>query len=76
MQYILSQEEMDKVTNASAKLKKLPDLGKLQEFCTFVSNNLILAEGWGCMLTIEREWYCDECPAKDVCPYDNKHWSK
>lgn len=82
MQYILSQEEMDEQLGKLAALERLPSVAELQKFCTFVAENLILTSGWrkghvwGCILTTDREWYCDECTARKICPHPNKHWSK
>lgn len=86
MQYIISQDELNADLQRRDKLRKLPSIEKLQEFCTFVAETMILTEGWakgrkhGCILAErargEPIGYCDDCPAKDVCPYDNKEWSK
>lgn len=82
MQYILSEEEWDKHIEKVRVLELLPSVEELQKFCTFVSDNVVLTEGWraghvwGCILSSDREWYCDDCPATKVCPYPNKHWSK
>jgi hypothetical protein len=60
----------------------LPTTAKLQEFCTMIANTVPVAKGWykgkvwECILTLDREWYCDDCPARNVCPHPNKHWSK
>ena len=83
MQYILSQEEMADTSKKLEAASRLPSVKKLQAFCTMVANTLVLTSGWrkgsvwGCILTEkEEEWYCDDCPAQEVCPYDAKHWSK
>ena len=39
---------------------------------------------WGCIITADEEagpdhygnWYCDQCPAQNECPYPNKKWSE
>ncbi len=82
MQYLLTQQEMDQQGEYMRRANQLPSIEDLQKFCTFVSDNLILKEGWkagqiwGCILSTEREWYCDDCPAAKACPYPDKHWSK
>lgn len=82
MQYIWSQEEMDANRQMLADVRRLPSPKKLQEFCSMVADTMVLTEGWraghvwGCILTTKREWYCDQCPAKDVCPNLGKQWSK
>lgn len=81
MMYILTQEEFDALQEK--KLKISEDAQKvLQDLCTRVANNEPVKEGWmkdkpwGCVLTVEYEWYCDDCPVQDVCPLDWKYWSK
>jgi len=82
MQYILSQEEMDANRQKLSDMSRLPSPKKLQEFCTMVANTLPVKGGWyagkvwQCILTVKQEWYCDDCPARDICPHPSKHWSK
>lgn len=82
MQYILSQEEYDELQNRNKTLSKLPTVNELQAFCTLVANTMPVQDGWykdrvwGCILTRKGEWYCDDCPAKDICPNQFKNWSK
>lgn len=81
MQYLLTQDEYKELVDCSKKITAREEK-KLQEFCTFVADNLILDSGWkkgetwGCILSEEDEWYCDDCPAREVCPYEFKSWSK
>jgi len=59
---------------------------RLQEICTRVANempikwewgrNLNPPEPWGCILSKDYEWYCDQCPVQDICPEPHKEWSK
>lgn len=82
MQYILTSEEYQKLTNFLDK--RLPSADILQEFCTQIANTMPIevawrrgpAQPWGCILTEEEEHYCDECPCTEVCPFENKSWSK
>lgn len=90
MQYIYDEQEMADHRAMLAKLERLPTVEKLQEFCTFVADNLILTTGWasgrpwGCIIkgdttrrgAVRVDHYCDECPAKNVCPHPYKRWSK
>ena len=82
MQYILSQEEIDAQCEKARVLERLPSVDELQKFCTLVADNMLVTDGWkkgqvwGCILSSKREWYCDDCPAEKVCPYQNKNWSK
>lgn len=84
MQYLLTQDEMNADLARRDALHRLPSIEKLQEFCTLVADTMPVQSGygagkpWQCILTVGRrgEWYCDRCPAKDICPHPNKHWSK
>jgi hypothetical protein len=85
MQYILSSEEMDDIKAKLEMLDHIRDINELQRICTLLADTYVLTEGWhkgqvwGCMLTAEKngdEWYCDDCPAKKVCPYPYKSWSQ
>lgn len=38
--------------------------------------SLDVPKPWGCILSTDREWYCDKCPVRQVCPYERKNWSK
>jgi hypothetical protein len=81
VQYILSQEEydalIDKGNTTIAKNKEL-----VQALCTKVADLEIVTAGWykgkpwGCVKSTEEEWYCDDCPVKDLCPERYKPWSK
>ena len=84
MQYILTQQEYDSLKeNQTLKVNLNKD--KLQKLCTNIANTMPIifwnhkeAQPWNCKLTDEHgdEWYCDECPVQDICPSDDKDWSK
>lgn len=81
MMYVLTQEEFDALQEKKRKITE--DSRKvLQDLCTRVANSELVKEGWyagkpwGCVLTVEHEWYCDDCPVQDVCPKEWKQWSK
>lgn len=84
MQYILTQDELDAHRSQVADAKRLPSVKELQTFCSMVADTLPVAKGWykgkawGCILTKnkDKEWYCDDCPAAKICPYQSKHWSQ
>ena len=82
MQYLLSEEEWKDIQEKLSIIRKLPDKKLLQKVCTEVSNNMLVQKGWykgkawGCILTVKEEWYCDDCPVKDICPHEYKEWSK
>jgi hypothetical protein len=81
MMYILDKEEYNSLVTANILYAKQHEQ-TLQELCTRVANSEILTEGtmsgkpWGCVLSVEHEWYCDHCPVQDICPLEWKHWSK
>lgn len=31
---------------------------------------------WGCILTVDFEHVCDDCPVQNICPLEHKSWSK
>ena len=91
MQYILTEEEyktLKSKQNYEIELSKK----KLQTLCTKIANEMPVVvrrwdspdpKPWGCKITIEEnseygndEWYCDKCPVQEICPSDNKEWSK
>ena len=81
MMYVLTQEEFDALQEKKRQISE--DARKvLQDLCTRVANSEPVKEGWyegkpwGCVLTVEHEWYCDDCPVQDVCPKEWKRWSK
>jgi flavoprotein len=72
MQYILTQEEYySLVDNKKVKL----------ELCITVCNTMPIKKydntlsPWGCIFD-KKNWYCDKCPVQEICPYENKNWSK
>lgn len=85
MQYVLTEDEYNALLEKSKQQRRMPSKEDLQKFCTMVAETLPVASGWykgkvwGCVLSEHNKspcGYCDDCPAKDVCPYDNKEWSK
>lgn len=78
---ILPVAELDEL---KAKVDDAPNPKALQKFCTMVADTLPagvdwIGKGkpWGCILTRgAADWYCDDCPAKAVCPYPCKQWSQ
>lgn len=80
MQYILSEEEYEKLIN-EAKEQKIIAKKKLQDLCTKVADHMPVyfwdrdePAPWMCIHSIE-DWYCDECPVQEVCP-STKQYSK
>ena len=82
MQYILTQEEFDAL-NAKRELRIKCLNTELQTLCTKIANEMPIVWGWGgddpkpwgCVMTDEHEWYCDQCPVQTICPA-TKQWSK
>lgn len=81
MMYVLTQEEFDALQEKKRKISE-DARNVLQDLCTRVANSEPVKEGWytgkpwGCILTEKSEWYCDDCPVQDVCPYPYKEWSQ
>jgi hypothetical protein len=84
MQYILTEEEYTSLINKIDEQKRMPSKKELQKFCTKIADEMPIKvkwvqgdpQPWQCILTVDYEWYCDECPAKSVCPYEHKSHSK
>lgn len=81
MQYLLTKEEYEDLIN-KANVKNLQNKEQLQELCTNLANHMPVLfwdnkepKVWGCIRTSEHEWYCDNCPAQDLCP-TSKNYSK
>lgn len=87
MQYLLSEEEyMALVSKQEERDEK--KLAELQKLCTLVADKVPIVwpwgdknqnqnpRPWGCILSVDREWYCDHCLAQELCPCTRKHWSK
>lgn len=64
---------------------------KLQELCTKIADTMPIKKSWdkkadpspwGCKITVEKdpengyEWYCDDCPVQEICPYEYQEYSK
>ena len=88
MQYILTEKEYRTlIEKANRKPKWLQKL--CTKICDTMP---VMWEGWsdpqpqpnpkpwGCIFTREKatkcEWYCDQCPVQEVCPYECKEYSK
>lgn len=84
MKYILDEHEFEKLQKDAAKGNRRPSNEELQELCTMVADKLPITVSWmssppapwGCILTVEEEHYCDECPVQRYCPYPYKNYSK
>lgn len=82
MQYVLTEKEYQALTDADEKAEEKRD-EVLQDLCTKVADHMPAGvqwigkeKPWGCILTAKREWYCDDCPVKEVCPNESKHWRR
>jgi len=83
MQYILSAEEHDALIKIGRNAKHTVK-ADLQQACTLAAIHTPinvswkdLMEPWGCILDEESDpEYCDCCPVKDICPYDQKEYSQ
>lgn len=84
MQYILTQEEYDRLKE-KARPRILISDKQLQILCTKIANEMPVKWGWGgpdpkpwtCIRNEEnRDWYCDKCPVQTICPNPDKEWSQ
>ena len=87
MQYILTQAEYDDLRRAQGVLTTAKN-AELQKLCTDAANHIPIAREWvpndqpapwGCILdkrSPNHGGYCDDCPARRICPHDNKEWSQ
>jgi hypothetical protein len=83
MQYILTQEEYDELLARKRHHIELKT-AKLQELCTKIADEMPVKWGWGgpdpkpwgCILSADCGWYCDQCPVQEICPCDTKDWSQ
>ena len=83
MQYVLTEEEY-KALHASNDAERKQWAISMQRLCTMVADHMPAGvewigkeKPWGCILTQDHgEWYCDDCPVKNDCPYENKQWSE
>lgn len=84
MNYLLTEAEYTKLKAEADRAKQLPPKAQLQELCRRIADITPIAWGWGgndpkpwgCILTKKTDWYCDQCPVQDICPYEHKEWSK
>ena len=83
MQYILTEAELHHLKHAADERLITKDQTIL-DLCQRVADNEPvtvewLGEGeptpWGCVRS-RKNWHCDHCPVKEICPYDNKSYSK
>lgn len=87
MQYLLTESEYRDFILRAEK-QRIAVTQELQAFCTRVADELPIdgwhthgkgKQPWGCIITHaqrRQEWYCDDCPAQEQCPYTAKEWSK
>ena len=85
MQYLLTQTEYDSLLAGNEQRLKLADK-KLQTLCTKIADEMPvkwegwqgkpIIEPWGCILTKGHEWYCDNCPVREICPNQHKTYSQ
>ena len=85
MQYLLTHDELNALQRA-AEAKAQANKAALQRVCTLAAKHTPVPrpwEGpdvmkpWGCILDKESHpGYCDDCPVSDICPHDDKEWSK
>lgn len=82
MQYILTEDEHKTLMQEVQSWRELRfTIKELQDFCTRVADTMPIAvpwskekAPWGCIRTTTE--YCDECPAKRICPHKGKRYSQ
>lgn len=85
MQYILSEEELQALRKL-AQEAEVKNAVELQELCILAALHVPIERRWaperppapwGCILVKKHDpGYCDDCPAKKVCPHPSKRFSK
>lgn len=85
MQYILTQQEYEAL-RLERRRRTEKETATLQALCTLAAQHIPVSvewrsgppKPWGCILGPSEQdpSYCDECPARDVCPNDGKEWSQ
>ncbi len=83
MMYVLSEDEYRDLTSKRNDFIQLQK-SELQILCSSIADAMPVSRDWnktnnspwGCILTTQREWYCDKCPVTKICPNPNKAWSK
>jgi hypothetical protein len=85
MMYLLTQEEFTRLKTARNSEAIEMQKSKLQTLCTKIADTMPIEWGWGadpdpkpwgCILSESEEWYCDQCPVQEICPYTAKSFSK
>jgi hypothetical protein len=83
VQRLLTEEEYQELLSHKREDTKAY-LAKLQSLCTLAAIHVPVevswrnaVEPWGCILDVDSNpTYCDHCPARPVCPNENKRLSK
>jgi hypothetical protein len=83
MQYILSAEEYDALVKIGRDVKHSVNADLQQAYTLAAIHTPAVVdwkdeiEPWGCILDEDSDpVYCDCCPVKDICPYDQKEFSQ
>ena len=85
MQYVLTEVEYQSlVARKTERDQKATE--ELQALCTLAAKHIPVSVSWmrdrdpmpwGCILDdYQATPYCDECPARKVCPYEGKEYSQ
>ena len=86
MQYLLTEQEYNAL-KAEQRRRMEASEAELQAFCTLAAMHIPVVleyshdktpRPWGCILgpVTQTPGYCDDCPAKNICPNDRKEWSQ
>lgn len=85
MQFLLSEEEYREIHRTKVQRTE-EQKAELQTLCTLAAQHIPIVckwdvsgktHIWGCILgpEIQSPGYCDDCPARGVCPYEHKEFS-
>lgn len=84
MQRLLTEDEYQGLVRAPQQFLD-QQRAIIQKLCTKIADEVpikpswageVPPKPWGCILTVEYEHYCDECPAQKMCPHPRKNWSQ
>lgn len=87
MQYLLTPDELENLQQRAIAVEVKHE-DELQELCTLAAIHVPILRPWapdtapapwGCILAEDKKnhsVYCDDCPARKVCPYEGKEYSQ
>lgn len=76
------------ITDSLPSKKELQQFATMVADNLVIKSGWMKGKVWGCLITKTKknksyedeeyylEWYCDDCPSQNICPYEYKSWSK